>query len=246
MTARPSRRRVASLWAAAGAALVVGALAPVPRAAVPGPDTRTADAVPALPQVRDAGRGPAVVETANVSGTLVTDEATPRPVRRATMTLGGVPGYGRVTVTDNAGHFAFAGLPAGRFTLAAARPGYVTGTYGVRRPGRPGVPIAVGDGQHVDITMTIVRGAVITGTIVDPHGRPMPNVRVEALLATTAGGSGGLVEHRDLDDRRSRCLSHLRTGARRLPCPRHRAGAVRDDAAGRGCAPGDRRRGAMG
>jgi len=107
------------------------------------------------------------------------------------MTLGGVPGYGRVTVTDNAGHFAFVGLPAGRFTLTATRPGYVTVSYGARRPGRPGVPIAVGDGQRIDVTMTIVRGAVITGTIVDPYGRPMPSVRVEALLATTGGGSGG-------------------------------------------------------
>lgn len=191
MTARPAGRRTASLAAAAAAALVVGALAPAPSAAVPVPWARTADGIHALPQVRDTGRGPSVVETASVSGTLVTDEATPHPVRRATMTLGGVPGYGRVTVTGNAGHFAFAGLPAGRFTLTATRPGYVTVSYGARRPGRPGVPIAVGDGQHVDITMTIVRGAVITGTIVDPHGRPMPNVRVEALPSTTGGGSGG-------------------------------------------------------
>jgi hypothetical protein len=189
--ARAAGRQAASLAAAAGAALVVGALAPTPWAAVPVLGARRSDAVLALPQVRDTGRGPAVVETASVSGTLVTDEATPHPVRRATMTLGGVPGYGRVTVTDNDGHFAFVGLPAGRFTLTAARPGYVTVSYGARRPGRPGVPIAVGDGQRVDITMTIVRGAVITGTIVDPHGRAMPNVRVEALLATTGGGSAG-------------------------------------------------------
>ena len=90
-------------------------MAPALSAAVPVPWARTADGIHALPQVRDTGRGPSVVETASVSGTLVTDEATPHPVRRATMTLGGVPGYGRVTVTDNAGHFAFAGLPAGRF-----------------------------------------------------------------------------------------------------------------------------------
>jgi hypothetical protein len=51
------------------------------------------------------------------------------------------------------------------------------------------VPVAVADGQHVHITLTIVPGAVIAGTITDSRGNPAPNVPVAVVPVGTRGTS---------------------------------------------------------
>jgi hypothetical protein len=73
-------------------------------------------------------------------------------------------------------------LPAGSYTLSAAKTGYVTAYHGSSRPGRgPGIPVAVTGGERVTVTLAIVRGGVITGTIVDAQGLPAPGVPVLAV-----------------------------------------------------------------
>ena len=75
-------------------------------------------------------------QTATPTGTgiitgVVTTEGAGTPVRRARVTLSGpeVRG-GRSTITNDEGQFTFAALPAGRFTITAAKPGYVDLLYG--------------------------------------------------------------------------------------------------------------------
>jgi hypothetical protein len=125
--------------------------------------------------------------TATISGTVVTDETPPRPVRRAMVTLaaqaagrgGGPP---TSTVTDDQGRFAFAQLAAGRYTLTAAKPSYVNGSYGATRPARPGTVIQLTAGQQLPgATIKLTRGAVVTGTVRDQNGDPMSSARVSLL-----------------------------------------------------------------
>ena len=100
------------------------------------------------PQVRD-GRVPPPTKPATISGVVVSDGDKPQPVRRAVVTLTGDglrPNRG--AITDDQGRFTIGNLPAGRFTLMAARGGYVTSSYGAKRPGRPGTAVAVTEGQR--------------------------------------------------------------------------------------------------
>src|SRR5262245_20638750 len=149
----------------------------------------------AEPQVRDAGlpKRDAVASsgTAVLSGVLTTGATSPQPVRRATIRLSGasIPSA-RLAGTDDEGKFVFDALPAGSYTLSATKPGYVLTFYGSRHPGRgPGVPVAIVDGQRANVALTIVTGAVITGTITDPRGMPAPNVAVTAVGLSPQGTS---------------------------------------------------------
>jgi uncharacterized protein (DUF2141 family) len=142
-----------------------------------------------LPRTVDGG-------TASIEGRVVTDEREPRPLRRVRVVLTGVDvDLSRTTITDDGGGFAFAGLPPGRYTLSGTKEGYVTVSYGARRPGRPGSPIAVRDRQMVaNVTLRLPRGAVITGTLVDADGQPLPGVSMRALrYGYTAAGERRLI-----------------------------------------------------
>jgi hypothetical protein len=123
-------------------------------------------------QARDAGLEP-TIGTASISGVVVTDEAQPRPVRRAVVTLTGSelrPKRG--AITDDDGRFVIGGLPAGRFTLTAARAGFVTSAYGAKRPARPGTPVVVPDGGSVaDMVVRLWRGAAVSGILRDRQAR---------------------------------------------------------------------------
>ncbi len=127
----------------------------------------------------------AQANTGIISGVVVTDGAQPTPVRRAIVTLGGnEDARGRSVLTDEAGRFTFSDLPAGRFTVSAAKASYITNAYGARRPGRPGTALVLAAGQRLnDLRLTLPRGAVITGTIRDERGEPVANVQVSAVRA---------------------------------------------------------------
>jgi protocatechuate 3,4-dioxygenase beta subunit len=136
----------------------------------------TADA-----QVRD-GVSVAPTGTAAIIGTIVTDDATPQPVRHAIVTLNSQDRVvGRTAISDDAGRVVFVGLPQGRYSLSAQKQGWVTGSYGAKAVGRPGRTLALATGERVTATIQIARGAVISGTILDQFGQPLAGATVRAL-----------------------------------------------------------------
>ena len=139
---------------------------------------------------RDAPQS-VTVEGARLTGTLLSDDG--KPVYRAMVTILGSDGPAlRASVTNAAGEFSIAGLPAGSFALWASKPGFVTSYYGSRRAGRgPAIPVALAGGQHVTVSMTMLRGASIAGRIADPFGRPLAQVSVQARPASPAGTAAG-------------------------------------------------------
>jgi len=123
--------------------------------------------------------------TARLSGRVVASDDNGRPIRGAIVTLSAqeLPSD-RGTITDDEGRFAFENLPAGRFTIKAAKPAYLATTYGARRPGGAGTAVAVAVGQQIEtVTLRLLRGAVITGAIRDANGQAIPNVQVSAIRA---------------------------------------------------------------
>jgi protocatechuate 3,4-dioxygenase beta subunit len=80
--------------------------------------------------------------------------------------------------TDENGRFRFAGLMAGRYTLIAFAPGFVTpgeNTFGSRAKA-----IDLADGENFDSQeIALKRGAVITGRVSDVNGKPLVEQNVE-------------------------------------------------------------------
>jgi hypothetical protein len=140
------------------------------------------------PPARDAVLQP-TKGSASVSGTVLNDDDPAQPVRRAIVVLAGAglrPSRG--AITDDAGRFEFAGIPAGRFTITVTRASFITSMYGAKRPGRPGTPISVSDGAKItDLTVRLWRGAAVAGTLRDDTGAPVAGVEVSAIPARSAG-----------------------------------------------------------
>jgi uncharacterized protein (DUF2141 family) len=120
--------------------------------------------------------------TAMILGQVVTGDSG-TPVRRARVALIGQELRGqKATMTDDEGRFVFTLLPAGRYTVNATKTGYVTIAYGAKAPGRAGTPIQLSDGQKLETkAMTLPKGGVVTGTVLDEHGEPAPGTTVRAM-----------------------------------------------------------------
>jgi hypothetical protein len=92
-----------------------------------------------------------------------------------------------MTVADDEGRFAFDGLPAGRFTVTAQKPGYPERSYGARQPYRAGSGVLLEDGQHVaGLVLALAKGGAIAGTVFDERGQPMSGVPIMAWEIRTS------------------------------------------------------------
>lgn len=131
------------------------------------------------------------VSSSALSGRVV-DEGTGAPVAGATVTLFSMapPMPGRAeperpitTTTDHDGRFSFATLSAGRYMVAAEKPGYA-------RPVPPARPPVVTITANAPASLQIVlqKGGVIVGRVLDPHGEPLANAYVQAMRRAPLAG----------------------------------------------------------
>ena len=159
--------------------------------------------VPRPPQPMQGGstRDPGLAATPATGTGVITGSVASvdggRPMRRASVRLQGTTTpLSRTTMTDDKGNFEFRELPAGEFTLRASKPGYLEAIYGQKRPGsgRPGTPVSLKDAQHLEkIALSIPKGGVLTGTIVDDVGEPAFGVLVRAMRYAFRNGERTLV-----------------------------------------------------
>ena len=148
------------------AACVAAPLAQVTSGVVPG--TSVAGQLPRDGQLQTG--------TARLRGRVTNDSG--QPVRRVPVRLFGTTT--RVVNTDTNGRFDFTALPAGRYTINANRQGYSPGTSD---------PIDVSDGeQRENVSVVLVRGAVITGQVVDEFGEPVIGATVVPLRSQFSQG----------------------------------------------------------
>ena len=147
----------------------------VVRAQVPPPPP------PPIGQPRDVG---AVQKTgtARLSGR-VTSIDTGRPIRRAVVRASGAElRDGKSVSTDNDGRWELRDIPAGRFTLTVTKGGFVTLSYGQRRPFEAGKSIDVKDGAAVErLDVALPRGGAVTGRVVDEFGEPVVGAMVSPM-----------------------------------------------------------------
>jgi len=165
--------RLAALLVPLSAGLAAGQQPPSgqrPAAQQPARDT------PAQPQ--EAVQTP----TGRITGRVIAAD-NGRPVKRARVfvTAAEVPG-GRGMLTDDSGVFDLTELPAGRYTLTVSKSGFVSLSYGQRRPLQAGTPLQLADGQQLKgIEFQLPRGSVIGGRVLDEDGEAMPGVMVRVM-----------------------------------------------------------------
>jgi len=131
---------------------------------------------PAQPQ------GAVQTPTGRITGRVVAAD-NGRPVRRARVfvTAAELPS-GRGMLTDDSGVFDLTELPAGRYSLTVSKSGFVSLSYGQRRPLQAGTPLQLADGQQLrGIEFQLPRGSVIGGRVLDEDGEAMPGVSVRVM-----------------------------------------------------------------
>ncbi len=119
-----------------------------------------------------------------------------RPIKRARAYVSApeLP-QGRATLTDDNGVFELTELPAGRYTLTVSKTGFVTLSYGQRRPFQGGTPLQLRDGQQMaGIAFRLPRGSVVGGHVFDETGDPMPGTTVRVMRYQYAQGDRQLVQ----------------------------------------------------
>ena len=117
-----------------------------------------------------------------ISGRVVAAD-TGRPIKRARVFLNAaeLPG-GRGMLTDDSGTYEITDLPAGRYTLNVSKSGFVSLSYGQRRPLQAGTPLQLLDGQQLkSVDFSLPRGGVISGRILDEDGEAVPGATVRVM-----------------------------------------------------------------
>ena len=129
--------------------------------------------------------------TAMIVGRVV-DAGTGRPVAGAVVSITGATfrsGAPPRLMTDSQGRFLYRNLAAGSYSLSVSKGGYVTGSYGQRRPEGGSQQVELADGERAtDVTIPLWKYGTIAGTIVDEAGQPMVGVQVRALQKRIVAG----------------------------------------------------------
>jgi protocatechuate 3,4-dioxygenase beta subunit len=122
-------------------------------------------------------------------------------------------------MTDASGNYVFANLAPGRYQVRAQREGY----FGAPPPGLAGIslPTTVSTTATVDpskpaseLSMTMVRGATVSGRVRDPNGQPLSGVQVYAYQVAYQNGRTMLqsLNSKQTDDRGDFRLFYLPPG----------------------------------
>ena len=162
---------------------------------------------------------PAAVKTAAITGR-VTNLDTGLPLRRVRIQIASSVLPSAKTVSTNSdGRYEIRDLPAGEYSLRAERGGYLTLAYGQRRPGEPGKPLKLAEGQTAKaVDFALPRVAVISGRVVDETGEPIAHVNMWAMQYRYYQGArrlvpaGGVDGHTSTDDSGAYRLNGLPPG----------------------------------
>jgi hypothetical protein len=95
----------------------------------------------------------------------------------------------RTVVTDADGRFDLKAISPGRYRLVVHRDGFVSQSYGQKKPDDPGAILNLRANQELrDVLFRLVPAAVIAGRVINDDGDPMPWVQVNALREAYFGG----------------------------------------------------------
>jgi protocatechuate 3,4-dioxygenase beta subunit len=121
---------------------------------------------------------------------VVTDDGV--PIRDADVRLSG--DLIREAKSDENGRYEITNLPAGRFTLTATKSGYSTALF-MLGSSSPDPSLEVGEREAVERSITLTRGGVITGRVVDDFGEPVTDAEIRVERYVYGPGGRQLAQH---------------------------------------------------
>jgi hypothetical protein len=147
---------------------------------------------PQMPQTRDGlpqNKGTAVIRGR------VTAIDTGRALRRVQVRINAPEiQETRTASTGSDGKFEIRDLPAGSYTVAFNRSGYLRLSYGQKRPGDPAGRLELSEGQVVpELNIALPRMSVISGRVFDEVGEPIAGVTVMPMQMRYYEGKRKLV-----------------------------------------------------
>ena len=133
------------------------------------------------PSQSPQGETPTPSATGTITGRVLSENGQPLP--NATVFLqGSIPLFQQqTTTTDNEGNFQVSGLDQVLYGASAIAPAYVAPA---RDPDSPPNYYRVGD----SVTLRLVKGGVITGTVSSTSGEPVVQVIVQCVMVRDANG----------------------------------------------------------
>jgi hypothetical protein len=135
-----------------------------------------------------------------ISGRVITENGQPianaRVLIRAGNELAPPSAITTTTATDSEGRFQVTGLDPALYSILAYAPGYAPPP---REPVSPSSYYRIGD----SVTVTLIKGGVITGTVTSASGEPMVRIGVHAILFRDVNGQKYAVDQGEkyTDDR---------------------------------------------
>jgi len=148
------------------------------------------------------------IGTATISGTVVND-VTNEPVRKARVSLlGPAGGQQPMAVTDASGAFAFHKLPAGTFTVQAAKDGFDQERGLILGDNQKQITV-VTDQNVAGVGLRLAPTGAISGRLIDEIGDPAPYCQVSAISADPPRQQRGSANS---DDRGEYRISNLPAG----------------------------------
>jgi protocatechuate 3,4-dioxygenase beta subunit len=100
----------------------------------------------------------------------------------------------RTTTTDENGVYEFKELRAGRYTVFANKGSYVSVSYGQQRPTDAPKVLDILNNQLVErVDLSLPRGSIVRGRVVDEFGEPAPEVQIAVERYQFAQGQRRLI-----------------------------------------------------
>jgi hypothetical protein len=131
--------------------------------------------------------------TYRIAGTVVA-EGSGQPVQRATVHILQSGNFKAVqeTTSDEYGHFAFTGVPAGKFILNGTAPGYLLTDYDAHDTFTTGIVIGAGLDTESLVLKLRPLGS-LTGTILDESGEPVERANIRLFRQSHSFGDSRMV-----------------------------------------------------
>jgi protocatechuate 3,4-dioxygenase beta subunit len=137
---------------------------------------------------RPAAAAPDATATGVVRGRVVSTDGRPIPRAQVLLSVQNAPRYSVASPSDADGRFEFRDLPAGSFSLLAAKTGYgpvaASGTSHTASTsfGLPSVTITLREGEtRESVDISLPRWGTLSGHVFDERGDPIQSARVQVL-----------------------------------------------------------------